>query len=187
MKKILLVAVAFLGIWGAQAQMKINGVTVEKNLTVDGEELVLNGAGMREKLWFDLYVGALYLKSKTEDGEKVLRADEHMAIVLDITDDKVTQEKLEEAVEDGFEDSCTDKERAAIKSEINQLLALLKDPIKEGDHFEFAYVPNKGTMVGKNGKNLGTIKGLAFKKGFFGIWLGEDPADDDLKEGMLDQ
>ncbi len=187
MKNILLVAVAFLGTWGAQAQMKINGVTVEKKLTVEGEELMLNGAGMREKLWYDLYVGALYLKSKTEEGSKVLNADEHMAIVLDITDEKVTQEAMTDAVNEGFEDSVSNKERKAIQSDINDLIKMLKDPIVKGDQFKFAYIPNKGTMVVKNGKDLGTIKGMNFKKAFFGIWLGEDPADSDLKEAMLDQ
>ncbi|MGB5983326.1 MAG: chalcone isomerase family protein [Nonlabens sp.] len=187
MKKILLIAVAILGTLGTQAQTKINGVTVEKNLTVEGEELMLNGAGMREKLWYDLYVGALYLKNKTEDGEKLLKSEETMAIVLDITDEKVTQEAMTDAVNDGFEDSCTDKERAAIKSKIAKFIGMLNEPIKQGDHFEFVYKSGKGTMVSKNGKNLGTIEGNDFKKGFFGIWLGEDPADSDLKEAMLDQ
>ena len=31
----------------------------------------------------------------------------------------------------------------------------------------------------------GTIEGLDFKKALFGIWLGNKPADDDLKAGML--
>ena len=39
--------------------------------------------------------------------------------------------------------------------------------------------------VSKNGKHITSIKGLAFKKAVFGIWLCDDPADDDLKEGML--
>jgi hypothetical protein len=40
-------------------------------------------------------------------------------------------------------------------------------------------------MAHKNGKMLGTIEGLEFKKALFGIWLGNNPADKDLKAGML--
>ena len=37
----------------------------------------------------------------------------------------------------------------------------------------------------KNNKKVKTIKGLKFKQAAFGIWLCDDPADKDLKEGML--
>ena len=32
---------------------------------------------------------------------------------------------------------------------------------------------------------MGTIRGLDFKKALFAIWLGEKPADNSLKQGML--
>ncbi len=185
MKKVLLALVLIASGMTASAQMKINGVNVEKNLTIEGQELMLNGAGMREKLWFDLYVGALYLENKSKDGRALSMADKAMAITLDITDELVTQDKMITAVEDGFDESCSSKERKAIKKEINQFIGLFSEKIVKGDHFVIAYVPGKGTMVSKNGKDLGTIKGMDFKKGLFGIWLGDDSVDDDLKEGML--
>ncbi|OUS10826.1 chalcone isomerase [Nonlabens dokdonensis] len=187
MKKLLLAALAILGTYTATAQKTINGVSVEKSITVSGQELELNGAGMREKLWYDLYVGALYLTEKSSDGKALLNADKAMAITLDITDEAVTQDKMKSAVEDGFDDSCSSKERKAIQKEINTFIGFFKDAIVKGDHFEIAYLPGKGTMVSKNGTQIGTIAGLNFKKGLFGIWLGDDPADEDLKEGMLNK
>ncbi len=187
MKKLLLAALAILGTYTATAQKTINGVTVEKSITVSGQELELNGAGMRERLWYDLYVGALYLTEKSKDGNALVKADKAMAITLDITDEAVTQEKMKSAVEDGFGDSCTSKERKAIKKEIDTFIGFFKDAIVKGDHFEIAYLPGTGTVVSKNGSKLGTIQGLNFKKGLFGIWLGDDPADEDLKEGMLNK
>ncbi len=185
MKKFVLLAVALVATYSASAQVTINDVKVEKSLTVQDQELMLNGAGLREKLWYDLYVGALYTTKKTKDGNALIAANEPMAITLDITDENVTQDAMKDAVMDGFDDSCTSKERKAIKNEINQFIALFKDAIVEGDQFVIAYLPNQGTIVSKNGEYLGSIKGNAFKKGLFGIWLGEDPADADLKEGML--
>jgi hypothetical protein len=187
MKKILLAALALLGTYSATAQQTVNGVNVEKNITVAGQKLELNGAGLREKLWYDLYVGALYVTTKTSDGNTLVAADIPMAITLDITDEAVTQEKMKTSVEDGFGDSCTSKEQKAIQSEINRFIGFFKDAIVKGDHFEIAYLPGKGTMVSKNGNDIGTITGLKFKKGLFGIWLGDDPADEDLKAGMLNK
>lgn len=187
MKKLLLAAMALLGTYTATGQKTIEGVTVEKNITVAGQKLDLNGAGLREKLWYDLYVGALYVTAKSDDGKALVNADQAMAITLDITDEVVTQEKMKTSVEDGFGDSCTSKERKAIQSEINQFIGFFSEAIVKGDHFEIAYIPGQGTLVSKNAKYIGTIKGLKFKKGLFGIWLGNDPVDEDLKEGMLNQ
>jgi hypothetical protein len=185
MKKILLVAVACLGMLTGTAQTTINGVKVEKTLTVENEEMVLNGAGMREKLWYDLYVGSLYLKSKTKDAKQIVMADQTMSIVLDITDENVTQSKMKEAVNDGFDESCTRSERKKIEGKISKFMGLFSDAIVEGDQFIITYIPGKGTMVSKNGKDLGVIDGMDFKKALFGIWLGDYPADDDLKAAML--
>jgi hypothetical protein len=187
MKKILLAALALLGTYTATAQQTINGVNVEKNITVEGQELELNGAGLREKLWFDLYVGALYVTTRSSDGNSLVAANMPMVITLDITDEAVTQEKMKSSVEDGFGDSCTSKQQKAIQSEINTFIGFFKDAIVKGDHFEIAYLPAKGTVVSKNGTALGVIQGLKFKKGLFGIWLGNDPADEDLKAGMLNK
>jgi hypothetical protein len=60
-----------------------------------------------------------------------------------------------------------------------------KDKINKKDIFIIVYVPNAGVSVYKNGSKKGTIEGLDFKKALFGIWLGNNPADDDLKAGML--
>jgi hypothetical protein len=46
-------------------------------------------------------------------------------------------------------------------------------------------VPGKGVESYKNGTLQGTIEGMDFKKALFGIWLGNKPADDDLKAAML--
>ena len=58
------------------------------------------------------------------------------------------------------------------------------DEIVEGTIFDIVYVNGK-TTVYRNGKEKGSVAGLAFKKALFGIWLGKKPADKDLKQGML--
>jgi len=186
MKKLLLIAVAALGTYTASAQMNVKGVNVEKNLTVDGNQLVLNGAGVRVKAFvLKLYVGGLYTTTKATNGMAVVNADQPMAITLDILSTLVTQDNMKEAITDGFEDSLSDAERKKLQPKIDKFIGFFNEEIVEGNEFQISYVPGKGTMAHKNGKLLGTIDGLDFKKGLFGIWLGEDPADNSLKSSML--
>ena len=48
---------------------KFHGVSFNTELKLDGENLVINGAGLREKYFMDLYVAGLYGPKKTEDAK----------------------------------------------------------------------------------------------------------------------
>lgn len=166
------------------AQEEISGVTPPKSIEVSGQQLMFNGAGLREKLFLDLYVGGLYLTNKSNDGKTVINADESMAITLDIVSGLITSEKMIDAVDDGFE-SSTGGNTAPLESQINTFKDAFKDEIVKGDHFVIAYIKGTGVEIHKNGKKIKSISGLDFKKALFGIWLGDEPADEDLMEGML--
>ncbi len=58
---------------------KISGIDIPDTL---GNGLVLNGAGIRSKFFFDLYVGGLYLKEKSNNALHVINSDEQEAITL---------------------------------------------------------------------------------------------------------
>ena len=40
------------------AQQTVSGVKVDAKLSLEGQSLVMHGAGTREKMWIDLYVGS---------------------------------------------------------------------------------------------------------------------------------
>lgn len=184
MKKIILGLGLIVIAHSSFAQKEISGVTPAKTIEVSSQKLDFNGAGLREKLFLDLYVGALYVVTKSSDASAVTNADESMAITLDIVSGLITSEKMIDAVNEGFEKS-TNNNTAPLKDKIESFKNAFKDEIVKGDHFVIAYIKGSGTEIHKNGKKLKSIEGFDFKKALFGIWLGEDPADDDLKEGML--
>jgi len=163
------------------AQTKVGDVTLPNTVTLSGEEMNLNGAGMREKMWIDLYVGGLYVQTKSSNAASLINADAPMAMKLHIVSGMVSQEKMIGAVTDGFEKSTIGKASTAEKT---AFIACFNDEITKGDVFDIVYAAGK-TTVFKNEKEKGTIVGLEFKKALFGIWLGEKPADKDLKKGML--
>jgi hypothetical protein len=184
MKKICIVLSTFLLTLGAIAQSEISGVTPAKSITIGKQSINLNGAGLREKMFLDLYVGALYLETKTNDPKAVINTDESMAITLDIVSTLITSGKMISAIDEGFENS-TNGNTTPIEEKIQQFKDAFKEEIVKGDRYVIAYTKASGTTVSKNGKVVKTIEGFEFKKALFGIWFCDEPADEDLMEGML--
>lgn len=171
-------------VFSVNAQKEVSGVKLSETLVVEGNDLVLNGAGTREKFWIDLYVGSLYLPKKSGNAAEIMNSGDAQAIKLNIISGMITSEKMINAVNEGFE-NATGGKTAPIKAKIDKFKSFFKDEIKKGDEFLIANVPGKGVVVTKNGTLKGVIDGMDFKKALFGIWLSNKPADKDLKSGML--
>jgi hypothetical protein len=191
MKKFFLVLLALLLLSPVAMAKKVGDVDVADSISIDGQNLLLNGAGIRIKkvafININVYSGGLYLKAKNSDAQSIMDADEPMAMRLHITTGMASTSKLIDAWNEGFE-RATGGKTAPIKDEIAKFNALFKKEPKEGDMYEIAYVPGKGITVAMNGESQGAaIAGLEFKKAVFGIWLAnnEDQYLNDLKANLL--
>ncbi|TBW29022.1 chalcone isomerase family protein [Gramella sp. KN1008] len=184
MKKLIFMMIALVGLNFASAQTKVGGVNLPNQLNFQGQDLQLNGAGVREKLWIDLYAGGLYLSEKSSDASAIMSADKPMSIKLHIVSKLISSEKMIDAVNEGFENS-TNGNTKPLAPKIEKFKSFFMEEIKKNDVFDIVHLPAKGVVVYKNNKELGTIEGMDFKKALFGIWLSSKPADDDLKEAML--
>jgi len=181
MKNLTLLLFLFIGLESFTQTKTFNGVKFPLTEKIGKNELVLNGGGLREKYWMDLYVAALYLESKTSDASKVIYGTEEMAIHIKIISSSVTRERFLESVNGGFANATT----KASAEDKKKFIGFFSDEFKIGDVIHFDYTPEKGLKVTKNGVVKGTIAGYDFKKSLFSIWLGSKPADENLKKGML--
>jgi hypothetical protein len=163
-------------------QQTVAGITMPAMMQTVANTLYLNGAGVREKYFMNLYVGALYLKSQSKVSTSIIADNQPMAVKLHIVSSMITSEKMESAIRDGFSKSSS---AGSLKKEIDDFIKVFKDKISIADVFDLVYSPDLGVQVFKNSKLVGTIKGLEFKRALFAIWLGADPVDDDLKKAML--
>ncbi|MCW9038326.1 chalcone isomerase family protein [Altibacter sp.] len=185
MKNLLLLIIALVIVNVSMAQTQVGSVTLPNSLSFSGDDLVLNGAGIRKKaMILKLYSGGLYLPKKSSDAKSIINADESMAIRLVITSGFVSSDAMKEAVEEGF-DASMGGDTSSLKSEIQKFIKFFNDEIVEDDTFDITYQKGKGVVAYKNGKELGTIPGMKFKKALFGIWMGNDPVDSKLKKAML--
>lgn len=160
----------------------LHGVTFYTEIKLAENNLVLNGGGLREKYFIDLYVGALFLQQKSKDAIKIVNSDAPMVIQIKLVSNSVTREKFVESVKEGFKNASNGK---ASNEQINKFITSFSSEFKKGDKISFEYTPKKGVVVEKNGMQLCAIEGLEFKKALFSIWLGAVPADESLKVGML--
>jgi len=153
-------------------------------ITIGERVLRLNGSGVRTKTFVQVYEAGLYLLKPATDAQTVLESDELMAVRIKVTSGFVSRASLVSSLKDGLAQYSNGKPDAYAR-ETAQLQQLLQDEIRKNDTYDFVYVPNEGVHVLRNGKALGVVPGLAFKKAFFGIWLSDYPVDRDLRKRML--
>ncbi|MCK4865443.1 MAG: chalcone isomerase family protein [Gammaproteobacteria bacterium] len=157
-------------------------------------KLILNGAGIRTKFIFDIYIGSLYLEKKQlrpneiyikyHGAKEVFKAPGEKRISMHFLYDEISKEKLVSGWNDGFENNLSKDELIKFKNQINQFNNLFV-AVKKGDVINLNFIPNTGTYVVLNEKSKGLVKGDDFFIALLKIWLGDEPADSDLKEAML--
>ncbi|GAA0723061.1 hypothetical protein GCM10009430_26140 [Aquimarina litoralis] len=184
MKKLSLLFILLAIVGTTQAQVKVGDATLPNTVTFSGEDLSINGAGLRVKFFFDIYAGGLYLKKKSASGNTIAAADETMAIKLHILSGMMSRSKMAGALRDGFEKS-TKGNTAPLDDRINTFIGFIKDEIEEGQIYDIVYEKGKGSVIYKDGVEKGHVEGLDFKEALFKIWIGDNPADKGLKNEML--
>lgn len=163
--------------------MLVNDVNLKDSITQNNKKLELNGAGIRTKYFLKLYVGSLYIPSKTYDAKSIIESKAVMAIKLNITSKMITTDRLKEALAEGFE-TVESSKLAKIEDKIKKFDDAFTDKVELGDIYSFGAEDGIVTVT-RNGKHLITIEGQDFKEALFGIWLGEKSIDSKLKEKML--
>lgn len=163
---------------------EVGGVDLPETLSVSGRKLNLNGAGVREKFFIDIYSIGLYLKNKSQNAKAIMEADEPMALRMHIVSGLVTPERMANNVNESFTRS-TGGNITPIKDRKDRMISVFESGIKEGDIYDLVYMPDTGVKISKNGKVEQTIAGLDFKKALFGIWIANPPLSIDLKEQLL--
>ncbi|WP_010522258.1 chalcone isomerase family protein [Aquimarina agarivorans] len=185
MKKIFFIFITLMIANTAIGQTVVGDATLPNTKTYQSHELVLNGAGLREKLWFDLYAAGLFLNEKNSNASEIVANDQPMAIHLVILSGLLSKKKMIGAFRDGFENTNDAATVKKLKPQIDNFISFLSEEIEVSDSYDIIYTKEKGNELYKNGKLLGAIEGLEFKKALFNIWLSKNPVDDDLKDNLL--
>ncbi len=171
-----------IGLTTAQA-VEIEGIQVADTASVGGQTLLLNGAGIRTKFFFDIYIGALYLPNKTQSAEAAINSKANKRVWMYFLYDEVSKDKLTHGWTKGFEKNSKSNFEQ-LQARLNQFNSFFHD-MKKGDTVTYDFNTDGTTTVIINDKPAGSITGEDFQQALLAVWLGKKPADDDLKEAML--
>jgi len=180
----LIIAIAALVVATGVFAFEVAGVKLDDKATVAGQELLLNGAGVRTKVFLKIYVGSLYVPAKSADLSAVL-AKGPRRIQMNILR-SLTADQLVDALVDGLKENNSAEELAAVKTQTAELVATMKafNDVKEKDVVTLDFVEG-ATKIGLNGAAKGSIAGEPFNRALTKIWLGDHPIQADLKKAML--
>jgi Chalcone isomerase-like len=154
------------------ASVTRDGVTLPRQVEIDGHALMLNGTATRKKFIVKVYVAGLYLPTRATDADGILAADEPRHLVMQFVHD-VDKGKMCNAWNEALENNTPDAS-PELKAQFATLCSYMED-IKKGEQFAFTYLPGAGTRVTVKGVEKGTIEGKPFADALFKAWIGPHP------------
>jgi hypothetical protein len=168
---------------------EVAGIKLDERTNLGTSELVLNGAGLRKKVFFKVYVAGLYLTEKRKSPAEVfaLPGPKRASITLLRT---LPAQELVAALKNGILDNSSPEEQQVLKDRVDGLAANLLSiqQGKKGDVITVDWLPDVGTVVTLNGEVRGqSIAGYDLYRALLRVWLGERPTSAGLKKALLGQ
>jgi hypothetical protein len=166
--------------------VEVAGVKLADSVNVGNQDLVLNGAGIRTKFFFKVYVAALYLEAKQTSVSAVITDENPQRIALHMLRD-LGEKRFLNAFLEAIEANYTKAEMAMMNDQIKQMSDIfhLVEDLHSGDVITIDYLPSIGTEISVNGVTYGTIVGEMFHRALLNIWLGSHPVQSNLKAALL--
>ena len=169
---------------GTAQGMTCKGVSFPDQAQVEGSTLTLNGVGVRKAtmLKVSVFVAALYVAKTSSNANAILESTSPRQLVLQFVRDAGSGD-ITKGWNEGFARNAKEQ-LAALKDRITILNGWMGD-MKTGQRLTFVFKPGVGVQVDVNGTAKGTIDGDDFAKAFLSIWLGAEPPNPEIKEGLL--
>ncbi|HEX2332514.1 MAG TPA: chalcone isomerase family protein [Burkholderiales bacterium] len=168
------------------AAAEVAGVKIDDKTRVANSDLALNGAGVRTRLFFQVYAIGLYLPQKSSNSAAILAQPGPKRVAIHMLRD-VGADSFSGALTDGIRANHSEAEAKALEPRIKELAGLLAEvkEAKKGMVIAFDWT-GAGTQVVIQGEPAGRpIAGEDFYRALLRIWLGDKPVQDDLKKALL--
>ncbi len=171
----------------AFAALEVAGVKFDDKAKVGAGDTVINGAGLRKKVFFKVYAIGLYLPQKQTAAAEVLAAKGAKRIAI-VTLRDLTAEEFANSLVEALNKNHDEAALKALQPRIDQfrasMLGIGKAPEKSVVNID--WLPESGTRLSFNGAVKGSdIPGEDFYSALLRIWIGDKPAQDDLKDQLL--
>lgn len=179
--------VAVLAISASAGAAEVAGVKLDEIARVGNQELKLNGAGIRYKAIFKVYVAGLYLPEKKTTVPDVLASPGARRVTIAMLRD-ISNEELGRGFMSGIQQNSDRNEKVKLIMQLQkfgEIFASIPE-LKKGDVLTTDWIPGSGTVIHLNGKKVSDVlPDLGFYNAILRIWLGEKPVDTRLKPALL--
>ena len=165
---------------------EVSGVRLEDKTQVGSRDLVLNGAGLRKRVIFNVYVIGLYLPEKKTDAGAVLQLAGPKRAAIHMLRD-VGAEQFTDALVEGLRENHSEADYKALEPRVKELAGIFAEikEAKKGMTITLDWT-GSATQLTVNGNPAGKpIAGEDFYRALLRIWLGDKPVQNDLKKSLL--
>lgn len=181
------VSLAFFTGAAMAAPVDVSGVKLDETISLRGSPVVLNGAGVRFKAIFKVYVAALYMEKKAGTPEEALALPGKKRIAVTMLRD-IDANELGKLFTRGITDNAPKTEFSKLipgLTKTGEVFASIRK-LNTGDEFTIDYLPGVGTIFSVKGvQMLSPVTEPEYFNAVLRIWLGPNPADWKLKDALL--
>jgi len=163
----------------------VDGHSVPDTLQVGNTQLILNGAGIRKKVVFDVYLAALYTGNKTDQAQALISSNAPRVMRLVLLRD-IDSTDLADALNEGLRDNTNTSQWQAIQPSARQFANLLlkQKSLKRGSVIDLIFNGSQVSVLALGGQQ-GAVDDAGFAQALLAVWLGNDPAQSSLKRALL--
>jgi Chalcone isomerase-like len=171
------------------ASAELEGVRLDDRIKVDGQELQLNGIGLRTRYaLFKVYVAGLYLRQKANAAAAVIDDRGAKRIILVMVRD-AEADQFVASIDAGLRANNSEAQLAEVKAQVDELYAKIRGvrEARDGTRIVLDYSPSSRstTLFVDGAAQGGPMAGEAFYDALLKIWLGERPVQEDMKKALL--
>jgi hypothetical protein len=192
MKKIFLASLLALALLPAGFQAHaatLEGQRFADTAQLARHELQLNGLGVRAVFIFKAFVAGLYLPQKTSQPQQILGQPGPRRLQLRMLMD-IGSSDIKKALIDGMRKNVSDGQWQAMQDRVAEFARTIDSigTARTGDTIDLDFAPERGMTLAVNDvPRGGVVGGAEFYNAMLAIFVGDDPVDGRLKNGLLGQ
>jgi len=182
--KQIIILLLLLGLASPGLAVEVAGVDLAPQVQMAGETLHLNGYGIRKKFFFKIYVGSLYTAHQVNSTADELAAQGGTLIRMNFLHSKVGKQKIVDAFAEGF---ARNSPSFSSGREAKAFLGWFDSDFVKKDQVDLLVAGDGTVSAIQNDRLLGSLPSPELASAVLLIYLGDKPADEDMKRGMLQQ
>jgi protein TonB len=149
-------------------------------------EPMLNGIGVHQELGREVFIGALYSESLSNDADTLMNNIQPMRMELKIVaPDGLTTRRFSRMWIEGMAVNSKADVLTAQADNMVKFDGLFKGRFLKDDFISFINNPGKGVDIAVNGVLLGNISDNAFFSMLLSTWIGKIPLSSDYRDSLL--